>query len=374
MIKKFIDRSVQYANKFLFTQDDDTTFTATIEAQPGTISQAGTALEAANFNAIQKNCVYSLTSTYEALTDYNYYTVDLTGIEDFGLFEGLKLQVYIPAVNSAGTGRSFLKIYDEDTLVDTVEVYKKDSDGLNTALESYELCIGKYAELQYTGGVFILTKLPSLPEQNEDNIEKLLRLGYTFGGNLSEQETVVSNYIYNAYDLEEDSADHVYYLCNTGKSWTLGDDNPDSDFEEATYRALLDKVETLSGAILYNPSNTTGLASLSVLYNKLGVTIDSGVVTLPAGKYYIEAVARTDKGSLVSAWSTYLYARKPDDTNLAVSNHAGHNQTTTITRQTHTVNWYHDTSTKGTDFKLVVDSTTWTGGEEYGQVKITKLA
>lgn len=210
---------------------------------------------------------------------------------------------------------------------------------------------------------------------NANNISSLdiakLETGYASGGVL-----LGKTELYSYYQYLDSNGDWIKLKYDTTSPYTHdGSGSINSDYMEyVTGKATLDKVETLSGAILYNPSNTTGLASLSVLYNKLGVTIDSGVVTLPAGKYYIEAVARTDKGSRVSAWSTYLYARKPDDTNLAVSNHAGHNQTTTITRQTHTVNWYHDTSTKGTDFKLVVDSTTWTGGEEYGQVKIIKLA
>jgi hypothetical protein len=87
-----------------------------------------------------------------------------------------------------------------------------------------------------------------------DKIQNLLRLGYTFGGNLSEQESVSEKTVYNAYDLEEDSTNHVYHLCNVDKSWTLGDDNPDSDFEEITAESIMDKVESLQekNIIIYN--------------------------------------------------------------------------------------------------------------------------
>ena len=176
----------------------------------------------------------------------------------------------------------------------------------------------------------------------------------------------------NHLDERLDSVTGKMYIC-TNPAGSVAVANPTSDFELMSVWDNRKQIETLSGAVLYNPSSTSGLALLSALYDKIGLNIDTGVVTLPAGKYLIEVVARTDKGNTVSSWSTYLYGRKPDDTDLAVSNYAGHNQTTVATRQTHTVKWFHDTTTKGTQFKLVISSTTWTGGEQYGQVKITKL-
>jgi hypothetical protein len=90
-------------------------------------------------------------------------------------------------------------------------------------------------------------EIESLDENKleSSDIEKLLRIGYTFGGDLSEQESVSEKTVYNAYDLEEDSANHVYHLCNADKTWTLGDDNPDSDFEEITAESIMEKVESL---------------------------------------------------------------------------------------------------------------------------------
>ncbi|ADO83700.1 hypothetical protein [Ilyobacter polytropus] len=173
-------------------------------------------------------------------------------------------------------------------------------------------------------------------------------------------------------DERLDSVTGKMYIC-TNTSGSVAVANPTSDFEEFSVWHNAKKLESLSGAVLYNPSDTTGVALLSILHNKIGITVDSGVVTMPDGRYFIEAVASTDKGVLVSSWSTYLYGRKPDDTNLGVSRYAGHNQTNASTRQTHSVGWFHDTDTKGTQFKLEVSSTTWTGGEEYGQVKITKI-
>jgi|GEM_PF-5424224 len=87
-----------------------------------------------------------------------------------------------------------------------------------------------------------------------DQIQNLLRLGYSFGGNLSEQESVSTNTVYNGYNLEEDSSNHTYYLCNSDKTWTLGDDNPDSDFEEFTAKSISNKVENLQekNIVLYN--------------------------------------------------------------------------------------------------------------------------
>jgi|GEM_PF-3454294 len=154
------------------------------------------------------------------------------------------------------------------------------------------------------------------------DIENLLRLGYTFGGNLSEQETVVSNYIYNAYDLEEDSADHVYYLCNTGKSWTLGDDNPDSDFEEFTAKSISNKVETLftenleEVELFSGSQSSTGVLTLSDNWDNYKEILIIGYETAGANirhfKFYTSYIVASDLTSGNNDYEYRLYEATGD--------------------------------------------------------------
>lgn len=73
-----------------------------------------------------------------------------------------------------------------------------------------------------------------------------LPLGYNYRGILAEQTDVTDGVVYKAYTDDTDSTNHKYVLCNATKSWTEGDDNPDSDFEEKTAESISDKLENCS--------------------------------------------------------------------------------------------------------------------------------
>ena len=172
MIKKFLNRSVEFANKFKFLKEDLSEFIATITSEPGNISEPGTPLSADNFNEIQKNCVYDIIATHRVETDNNVYTVNLPGIEDFGVYENLKLIVYLPSSNTGGTGKTFIELKDDTTIVSTVEVKKKNSDGLNVSLENLDLLKGAYARFKYEGDIWVLTQQANAMTVKEGNITR----------------------------------------------------------------------------------------------------------------------------------------------------------------------------------------------------------
>ena len=70
-----------------------------------------------------------------------------------------------------------------------------------------------------------------------------MSLGYEYAGRLEDQTNVEADKVYLAYTTDVDSSNHVTFLCNISKSWTLGDDNIDSDFEEMTGKGMNEKVE-----------------------------------------------------------------------------------------------------------------------------------
>jgi len=134
-----------------------------------------------------------------------------------------------------------------------------------------------------------------------DQIQNLLRLGYSFGGNLSEQESVSTNTVYNGYDLEEDSSNHTYYLCNSDKTWTLGDDNPDSDFEEFTAKSISDKLENLSDySFVTLPANAVEV-DITSLFEEIRKKSNEGSVLIMS--------TLKDVSIATSAASLYLVTR-----------------------------------------------------------------
>lgn len=273
MIKKFLNRSVQYANKFLFTKDDASTFTATIEAQPGTISETGTPLSADNFNEVQKNCVFSLVATHRIESENSIYTVDLSGITEFGVFEGLKLLVYMPTSN---TGLSKIELKDDSTLVSTVEIKKKNSDGLNVSLDSLDILKGAYVTLKYESGLWVLTNQANAMNVKQGNI-----IIHNSENDLPTMQDNSSDYL----DERQDSVTGKMYIC-TNKDGSAAVANPTSDFEEISVWQNAKQLETLSKenfnrTVLFSGSHsTTGILTLNDNwdeYNKILIVALSSV-------------------------------------------------------------------------------------------------
>ncbi len=78
-------------------------------------------------------------------------------------------------------------------------------------------------------------------EENKKQLEDCFRLGFTYGGVLARQTEVEKDKVYTAYTF------NTYYgtavLCNATKAWTLGEQEPDSSFEELTGKSLRDKIQ-----------------------------------------------------------------------------------------------------------------------------------
>lgn len=93
----------------------------------------------------------------------------------------------------------------------------------------------------------------------KEQIQNCLSLGYTYGGILAEQTEVVEGHVYLAYT---DDTKGTTVISNVSKSWILGEDNIDSDFEEFTGESLNLKIENI-----YNKENIITLSANSVEYD-----------------------------------------------------------------------------------------------------------
>ena len=244
-----------------------------------TASQIGTTLTAQIMNDLQKGLVHTLNATRTAGTNKDIYEVALSGIEEFGVFDGLKLLVRIDGENQFED--VFLKLGGTEYQIHQLK---------NNLLDKVDKGILKDKKeylLNFKNNSFVLSDSTLYGLQKGTALEgnRLAEIiGMEFGGNIQDAGNKIKGKFYY------DNVTKFYYECIENTNLTYNDV---TKFRAISNKPLSDKVENLY------KNNKNG-------YLKLGnILIQWGFVSVPTNQYtLIYPVAYKELPSIViSNWS-----------------------------------------------------------------------
>ena len=244
-----------------------------------TATQVGTTLSAQVMNDLQKGLVHTLDTIRTVGTNKDIYEVALTGIEEFGVFDGLKLLIRIDGENQFED--VFLKLGGTEYQIYQLKnnMFEKIDKGILKDKKEYLL--------NFKNNSFILSDSTLYGTQKGTALEgnRLAEiLGLQFGGNIQDIGNKTKGKFYY------DNVTKFYYECIEDNSLTYNDSGK---FRPISNKPISDKLENLYG------NNKNG-------YLKLGnILIQWGFVSVPANQYtLIYPVAYKELPSIViSNWS-----------------------------------------------------------------------
>ena len=196
-----------------------------------TATQIGTTLKAQIMNDLQKGLVHTLNTTRTTGMNKDIYEAVLGGIEEFGVFDGLKLLTRIDRENQ----------YDDVFLrLSGVEypIYKIKENTVKK-LNKGDLKEKKEYLLNYNNNFFVLSDSVLYGTQPDTVLEgnRLAEIiGLEFGGNIQDTGAKVTGKFYY------DKALKYYYECIANNSLTYNDG---SKFRAISNKPLSDRVENL---------------------------------------------------------------------------------------------------------------------------------
>ena len=223
-----------------------------------TASQIGTTLTAQIMNDLQKGLVHTLNATRTAGTNKDIYEVILSGIEEFGVFDGLKLLIRIDGENQYDD--VFLKLGGVE-----YPIYRVKENSARK-LDKGVLKEKKEYLLNYSNNSFVLSDSILYGTTAGTALEgnRLAEiLGIEFGGNIQDTGNKVKGKFYF------DSVTKFYYECIENTNLTY---NESSKFRAISNKPLSDKLENLYEVIpgTLNANQIAGFSS-ATLYKKAGV-------------------------------------------------------------------------------------------------------
>ena len=223
-----------------------------------TASQIGTTLTAQIMNDLQKGLVHTLNATRTSGTNKDIYEVILSGIEEFGIFDGLKLLIRIDGENQYDD--VFLKLGGVEYPIYRVK------ENSTRKLDKGVLKEKKEYLLNYSNNSFILSDSTLYGTTAGTSLEgnRLAEiLGIEFGGNIQDTGNKVKGKFYF------DSVTKFYYECIENTNLTY---NESSKFRAISNKPLSDKLENLYEVIpgTLNASQIAGFSS-ATLYKKAGI-------------------------------------------------------------------------------------------------------
>ena len=247
-----------------------------------TASQIGTTLTAQIMNDLQKGLVHTLNATKTTGTNKDIYEVALSGIEEFGVFDGLKLLVRIDGENQFED--VFLKLGGTEYQIHQLK---------NNLLDKVDKGILKDKKeylLNFKNNSFVLSDSTLYGLQKGTALEgnRLAEIiGMEFGGNIQDTGNKVKGKFYY------DNVTKFYYECIENTNLTYNDA---TKFRAISNKPLSDKVEGLlevgnnylkfsNGIIL---GFGTCIASPSGRINNYGINmggITSLILTVNGGTY-----------------------------------------------------------------------------------------
>ena len=198
-----------------------------------TATQVGTTLSAQVMNDLQKGLVHTLDTIRTVGTNKDIYEVALTGIEEFGVFDGLKLLIRIDGENQFED--VFLKLGGTEYQIHQLK---------NSMLDKIDKGILKDKKeylLNFKNNSFVLSDSTLYGSQKGTALEgnRLAEiLGLEFGGNIQDIGNKTKGKFYY------DNVTKFYYECIEDNSLTYNDSGK---FRAISNKPLSDKVENLLG-------------------------------------------------------------------------------------------------------------------------------
>ena len=261
-----------------------------------TASQIGTTLTAQIMNDLQKGLVHTLNATRTAGTNKDIYEVALSGIEEFGVFDGLKLLVRIDGENQFED--VFLKLGGAEYQIHQLKnnLLDKVDKGILKDKKEYLLNFKNNSFVLSDSTLYGLQKGTALEGNRVAEI-----IGMEFGGNIQDVSNKTKGKFYY------DNVTKFYYECIENTNLTYNDA---TKFRAISNKPLLDKVEGLlevgnnylkfsNGIIL---GFGTCIASPSGTMNNYGTNLGaivSLVLTVNGGAYI--ASGETTSGTAFKA-------------------------------------------------------------------------
>lgn len=197
-----------------------------------TATQQGTTLTAQLMNELQKGLLFSTNGIRTVGSNKDIYTLDIQGMKEFGIFNGLNLLLRVDGINQFSN--VVLKIDDREYQIFRLK------NGSYKYFEKGMLIPGRDYLIHFDGTQFIIiqdfnfgTEAGTLLEGAE--LAKILGVE-KIGGLITETGTKQVGYAY--YDV----ATRSYYLCRNTNSQTYIDNN---NFEAFSNAKLLDKLKNL---------------------------------------------------------------------------------------------------------------------------------
>ena len=198
-----------------------------------TATQVGTTLSAQVMNDLQKGLVHTLDTIRTVGTNKDIYEVALTGIEEFGVFDGLKLLIRIDGENQFED--VFLKLGGTE-----YQIYQLKNNMLDK-IDKGILKDKKEYLLNFKNNSFVLSDSTLYGSQKGTALEgnRLAEiLGLQFGGNIQDIGNKTKGKFYY------DSVTKFYYECIEDNSLTYNDSGK---FRAISNKPISDKVENLFG-------------------------------------------------------------------------------------------------------------------------------
>ena len=196
-----------------------------------TATQVGTTLSAQVMNDLQKGLVHTLDTIRTVGTNKDIYEVALTGIEEFGVFDGLKLLIRIDGENQFED--VFLKLGGTE-----YQIYQLKNNMLDK-IDKGILKDKKEYLLNFKNNSFVLSDSTLYGSQKGTALEgnRLAEiLGLQFGGNIQDIGNKTKGKFYY------DSVTKFYYECIEDNSLTYNDSGK---FRAISNKPILDKLENL---------------------------------------------------------------------------------------------------------------------------------
>lgn len=196
-----------------------------------TATQVGTTLSAQVMNDLQKGLVHTLDTIRTVGTNKDIYEVALTGIEEFGVFDGLKLLIRIDGENQFED--VFLKLGGTE-----YQIYQLKNNMLDK-IDKGILEDKKEYLLNFKNNSFVLSDSTLYGSQKGTALEgnRLAEiLGLQFGGNIQDIGNKTKGKFYY------DSVTKFYYECIEDNSLTYNDSGK---FRAISNKPLSDKLENL---------------------------------------------------------------------------------------------------------------------------------
>ena len=232
-------------------------------------TQIGTTLTAQIMNDLQKGLVHTLNTTRTAGTNKDIYEVVLSGIEEFGVFDGLKLLIRIDGENQYDD--VFLKLGGAEYPIYRVKENSVEKLNKGTLKEKKEYL------LNYNNNSFILSDGALYGTEADTSLEgnRLAEIiGMEFGGNVQDAGNKVKGKFYF------DNVTKFYYECIENTNLTYNDV---TKFRAISNKPISDRVEDFS------KTETKFVAEKGIALSKKG---DLVILTWDSNYYLTGSLSR----------------------------------------------------------------------------------